>query len=726
NENGEYVHGPLFPCSYGILMLLCILGITYIHYHRRDLDKRQKVAAWLFVVFIAVGGILQGVFFQKTLLTMYMASLAVLVFMFAVETPDYHRLKETLKELSEARAQSDENARRADIANKSKSRFLANMSHEIRTPINAVIGMNEMVLRQEKDPKIKSYAMDVKRSADSLLSIINDILDLSKIESGKMELAPADYDVSSLIHDVINMVSQRAADKELKLELSIDTEIPSRLYGDDVRLRQIMVNLLNNAVKYTEKGYVSFEVKLTGIEEKLSRLLVKVSDSGIGIRKEDMEKLFADYERLDEEKNRNNEGTGLGMSITRQLLEMMGSELKVESTYGVGSVFSFEVEQRITDETPIGNLEARIREQASEYSYEASFQAPEASILLVDDNTINRRVFVSLLSDTGVNIDEAAGGNECLEKVREKHYDMIFLDHMMPDLDGMETLKIMQEGGHKNEDTPVIALTANAINGAREMYLEAGFTDFLAKPVRADKLEKLLYDMLPRELVKQTEDNEGTEDFPTIDGVDFSYAISYMHDEKLLRDTASELALMYREEAKKLDEIYGQGKAIDEAETPIEEQLRLYRVQAHSMKTAAAMIGAMTVSSLAKLLEYAARDGDIDTIRSIHPIFIKQWNRLGEDLSETFLTEEGSGNRAFDDEDEEAVKDMLKKLSEAMEEYDVTAADEIIENLQHYGFPDELQADFAGLCGAVRSLDSEETDEYCKRILDNLSYRDKK
>lgn len=390
--------------------------------------------------------------------------------------------------------------RKATAANVAKSRFLANMSHEIRTPINTIIGMNEMILRESSDMQIKSYAMDVSTAAGSLLGIINDILDLSKIESGKMEIVPAEYELSSLLNDLINMISVRAKQKNLEFDARINDRLPGVLYGDDIRLKQIVLNLLTNAVKYTPEGRVTLEVDGTSQGEELL-LQVKVRDTGIGIRQEDLKKLFVAFERIEEERNRSIEGTGLGMNITTQLLHMMGSTLEVQSEYGKGSEFSFVVRQRIVKHEPVGNLEKRIRQSAEEYKYTSMFTAPDAHILVVDDNRLNRKVFTSLLKKTGITIDEAQSGMECLAKAAKTHYDLIFLDHMMPEMDGIETLHVLKKNPNINHDTPVIILTANAISGAKENYLSEGFVDYLSKPVAPDKLEQMLLDRLPEELI---------------------------------------------------------------------------------------------------------------------------------------------------------------------------------------------------------------------------------
>lgn len=387
---------------------------------------------------------------------------------------------------------SEREKREAILGSEAKGRFLANMSHEIRTPINAIIGMNTMILRESKEPAIAEYAADIEAASENLLSIVNDILDITKIESGKLELVNVEYDLSSVLYDVTNMVRSKAEGKNLSFDVDVDQNLPSRLYGDDIRIRQIMVNLLNNAVKYTEEG--SVRLSITGVfEDQYVTLMVSVEDTGIGIREEDIDKLFVAFERIEEDRNRNIEGTGLGMNITTQLLKQMGSALKVKSEYGKGSVFSFDLPQRIMSQEVIGDYNKRHRENTNVYEYEVSFEAPEAKILLVDDNAVNRKVVCKLLKETRVQVEEAASGAECLRMLRGNEYDLILLDHMMPEMDGMEVIKryqdMVKEGVPK---APVIALTANAISGAREMYLESGFDEFLSKPIAGSKLEKML------------------------------------------------------------------------------------------------------------------------------------------------------------------------------------------------------------------------------------------
>ena len=627
-----------------------------------------------------------------------------------------------------------ENARReADAANSSKSLFLAKMSHEIRTPINAIIGMNEMILREEDRQDIIDYGMDVKRSAYSLLSTINDILDLSKIESGKMELVFAEYDVCTLLYDIVNMISMKAKDKELEIKLSLDEQLPSKLYGDDVRLRQILINLLNNAVKYTETGSVTLSVS-GEIQDSNVNLYFEVKDTGIGIKKEDLNKLFVEFERIEEKRNRNIEGTGLGMSITTQLLTMMGSQLQVDSVYGEGSKFYFHLLQNIVDKEPIGDIEKRMHEQVVEYNYEVSFVAPEAKILVVDDNQVNRKVFFNLLKELQMEIHEAAGGLACLDMVTKQPYDIIFLDHMMPDLDGVETIKKMQVlDNNLCKETPVIALTANALSGAKEMYLDIGFSDYLSKPFQPEKLEEMILEYLPKEKVVAVDTsalpkkrdkivNFADQGFPDVEGIDWKYAAIVQPNAELLLDVILMFISLLKSDAQVLKQNYNiLLERLDTNPSDSEDVLeawRQYRVKVHAMKTSAAMIGAVSLSSFARLLEDFSKKLIIEPIKALTDIFLEEWLSYEERLSVFKVNERNMENeKKFS---ASAILELLGSLDGAMEDMDIDTADEIIKQIQCYEMPDNLKELIEQLASAVINLDIQMEHEIVKKLREEM------
>ena len=412
----------------------------------------------------------------------------------------YDRILEQGRMLEEKNEQLERLSKEAIDANKAKSLFLAQMSHEIRTPINSIIGMNEMILRESTEADVRKYANIAGYSSKSLLEIVNDILDISKIESGKMELVPVKYELKQLIVDLVRTIGFRAESKGLELKIKVEETLPNVLYGDDVRIRQIILNILTNAVKYTKRGTVTLNV--SGQKENdCIKLLIKVADTGIGISKENIAKLFDEYERFDKEKNRDIEGTGLGITIVNKLLSLMDSKLQVESEYGKGSCFSFELLQRIVAAEPVGSIEEHLKAEDS-YVYRKQFEAPDAKVLVVDDNEINRMVFTYLLKETGVQIKEAASGYECLDMIKDEHFDVIFMDHMMPGIDGIETLrKIREDKEHSCQNVPVLALTANALSGSADIYMVNGFEDVIIKPLEPYILEKKLKDILRNHLV---------------------------------------------------------------------------------------------------------------------------------------------------------------------------------------------------------------------------------
>jgi signal transduction histidine kinase/CheY-like chemotaxis protein len=423
-----------------------------------------------------------------------------------------------LEQLSEKAAEAEAEA---IAANSAKSQFLSQMSHEIRTPINAILGMNELIIREYDDDNLLKYSHNIKSAGNTLLSLINDVLDFSKIEAGKMELYNVEYDLAGTIAELISMVDERARNKGLDLQITINEEMPHLLYGDNVRLKQIILNILTNAIKYTEKGSIHMDVDYSSsghldINGTIG-LKISVSDTGIGIRDEDMTRLFSPFERLEEVRNRNVEGTGLGMSIVQKLLAMMNSELMVRSEYGKGSTFSFVVQQETRSWDPIGDFHETYEKLIkSEDNYRQLFEAPEAKILIVDDNEINLVVTKSLIQDTKIQIVTATSGKEALKICDEQEFDLLLIDHRMPGMDGMEMLwRLRSNEKSPNCNKPCVVLTANAFSGAREVYRNSGFEDYLSKPIIGDALEKVLLELLPADKVIKTDGSNYVKHVPT-------------------------------------------------------------------------------------------------------------------------------------------------------------------------------------------------------------------
>lgn len=400
------------------------------------------------------------------------------------------KLQERQKEMEAEILKLEKSA--AESANEAKSAFLAQMSHEIRTPINAILGMNEMVLRESSEESIREYAENIKSSGRTLLSIINSILDFSKIEDGKMEIEEVRYETASMICDLENSIAERAKAKGLSLVIKADENLPRTLLGDDIRIKQVVTNLLTNAVKYTEKGSVTLTVKKLGEEDGRILMFVEVADTGIGIREEDISVLTESFKRVDMNHNRTIEGTGLGLAIVTGLLSKMDSRLEIDSKYQEGSRFSFKLSQKVVDTEPMGDYHNKTHVVTEEKKSEEKLSLPNARTLVVDDNKMNLKVAGKLLSLFGIKADMVSSGKEALEVLSEKQYDILFLDHMMPEMDGIEVLHEIKARSLVSEETAIIALTANAISGVREMYLSEGFDDYLSKPIEPAELESIL------------------------------------------------------------------------------------------------------------------------------------------------------------------------------------------------------------------------------------------
>lgn len=533
-------------------------------------------------------------------------------------TEQNHRLLDALRK--EKRSQQE-----AEAANMAKSSFLANMSHEIRTPINAILGMNEMILREEKDPAIRGYAGNIQASGNSLLSIVSDVLDISKIESGKLEIIPVDYEVNSLISDCCNMAAGRAKAKELELLVECADNVPMKLCGDETHIRQIIMNLLTNAVKYTEKGTVKLIVSGRFTDGGFV-LKVDVSDTGIGIAEENLPQLFTQFQRFDLQRNRNIEGTGLGLSIVKRLCDLMSGTITARSVLGSGSTFTVELPQRVVDSTPCGGVNLNYSAGA-EHEYHHSFEAPEAKILAVDDLPVNLLVIANLLKETRIKIDTAGSGRECLDKCSQQKYDLILMDHMMPEMDGVLTFeKLHGDKSSPNFKTPVIMLTANALAGMREQYMDVGFADYVSKPVRGAKLEEAIRRNLPESLIKPASPEIPAEAVSTEPSgfADICGAVPELNVNAALQYCCGSAELL-----NDLLHDFTENDHFSDLKAAFEEKRwEDYRRHAHSLKSTSLMIGLTGLSERARASELALKSGCTEFAELNHDSLIEEYSTL--------------------------------------------------------------------------------------------------
>lgn len=533
-------------------------------------------------------------------------------------TEQNHRLLDALRK--EKRSQQE-----AEAANMAKSSFLANMSHEIRTPINAILGMNEMILREEKDPAIRGYAGNIQASGNSLLSIVSDVLDISKIESGKLEIIPVDYEVNSLISDCCNMAAGRAKAKELELLVECADNVPMKLCGDETHIRQIIMNLLTNAVTYTEKGTVKLIVSGRFTDGGFV-LKVDVSDTGIGIAEENLPQLFTQFQRFDLQRNRNIEGTGLGLSIVKRLCDLMSGTITARSVLGSGSTFTVELPQKVVDSTPCGGVNLNYSAGA-EHEYHHSFEAPEAKILAVDDLPVNLLVIANLLKETRIKIDTAGSGRECLDKCSQQKYDLILMDHMMPEMDGVLTFeKLHGDKSSPNFETPVIMLTANALAGMREQYMDVGFADYVSKPVRGAKLEEAIRRNLPESLIKPASPEIPAEAVSTEPSgfADICGAVPELNVNAALQYCCGSAELL-----NDLLHDFTENDHFSDLKAAFEEKRwEDYRRHAHSLKSTSLMIGLTGLSERARASELALKGGCTEFAELNHDSLIEEYSAL--------------------------------------------------------------------------------------------------
>lgn len=605
----------------------------------------------------------------------------------------------------------------AEEATRAKSAFLANMSHEIRTPINAVLGMNEMILRESGDPNITSYSESIRSAGNILLGLVNNILDFSKIENGKMEIIPVEYDLASVINDLVNVIQAKADEKGLVLSLDIDRGIPRSLFGDEIRMKQVITNLLSNAVKYTEKGSVTFRIGYERIDNEPDYMLFKVSveDTGIGIKPEDLEKLFSEFERIEEKRNRNIEGTGLGLNIAKLLLDMMGSTLEISSVYGEGTTFSFSLKQRVIGWEELGDYQTAYEKLINDHKgYRRKFTAKDAHVLVVDDNPMNLIVFQNLLKQTKLNIDTAESGDEALSLASNKKYDIMFFDHMMPGKDGIETLRELKEQAENpNLSTTVVCLTANAISGAREQYITEGFDDYLTKPIDYNKLEDMFIRYLPKdkvclETIEETSDsydenslNDELDGDPS-DALKVLKSCEYIDPDTGINNSGdidsymSLIKIFYDTLSDKTEEILAFLENDD---------IKNYTIKVHALKSSLRIIGATDVGELAQKLENAGKMDDRNYINEHNDSFIDRCMRIKEILQGIFAINE-------DDSDKELAGDSLMSqiytdIKTAAEEMDCDRLDELMADMESYAIPEDEVEHFSRIRKCIDHFDYE-------------------
>ncbi len=626
----------------------------------------------------------------------------------------------------------------ANTANEAKSVFLDNMSHEIRTPMNSIIGMNEMILREEDRPEITEYALVIQRAGRALLGIINDILDFSKLQDRKMEITPIRYDLSSLVNDIVNIAAEQAKKKSLSFNVNVDKKIPRILDGDEYHIRQVMLNILSNAIKFTERGGITVMIGYEQLDSNNILLKCSISDTGIGIKSENIEHIFQPFEHIEMQRQFRSDGSGLGLPIVQKLLQLMGTDLKVESIYRKGSTFSFEVKQAVMKWEPIGDYERAFSVAATHQAMRSrSFKAPNAKVLVVDDADVNLLVFANLLKNTKIKVDTATSGVEMLQLVRMNKYDMIFLDHRMPGMDGIEAFEAMKKiTDGLNIHTPVIALTANAVLGARQMYIDKGFNDYVSKPVDTVRLEQILLEYLPPELVIRTDDEEFDDDgevnisyyegehdgeyvnenkfasrsdsdnsddysehsereaspYKNIPGIDYDAAIMNCGSEETF---VQALEIFYNTLDKKADDIERFER---------EKDIKNYTVLVHALKSAARLVGALDLSANAKYLEECGDKNDIHEIETKTPALLSQY-RSYKPLLEKVFGKKDEPDMSLPEISPGDLNEMYSMILSFAESFDLDNIDNMLEETKNYRIPESEREKFEKVKECVTNAD---------------------
>lgn len=604
---------------------------------------------------------------------------------------------------------------KAEAASKAKSSFLSSMSHEIRTPMNAIVGMTEVLLRGNHSEETREYLNNIKVSGESLLTIINDILDFSKIESGKMDIVENTYKPISMLNDLKMIFENRVLDKPVELIFHVDDNIPEILCGDEHRLRQIIINLVNNAIKFTDKGYVKLSVDSRKIDEEKVELIFKVEDTGIGIKEEELPKLFESFEQLDVKKNYKKEGTGLGLAISKQLVTLMDGKIGVESQYGKGSTFYFSVPQLIATEVAENAKDSNGYDHRIEAS-KMNFTLPNAHILLVDDNEMNIKVTKALLGPFKMFIDIASNGKEAVDMVKNNRYDLVFMDHMMPIMDGVEATKIIRKlEGEYYSTLPIIALTANVMQDARALYAKEKMNDFVAKPIQIAEISRCLLKWLPKELIEIKNESEMTEnipvskddveDLPVIEGIDINEGIKNCGSKEVFYELVKDFYKLIDSKSLKIEECLK------------EDRIREYTIEVHALKSTARMVGAMQLSALAYELEQLGNENAKEEIESKTPELLRIYREYKVLLKEYGEIESEETTKVSPMQ----MKKTLMRIHDAVENFDMDEADQAMEELVTYEFSGDMKEMVDRLAVYIADVAMEEVIKITEEMCDKLS-----
>lgn len=694
-EKGNYSYGPVVYMVYVCMAIYMFLSIITLARHWKQIHAKKKVVVGMALGIEVVISVYQMV--HPLALASGMGIMLInLSFYLTMENPDIVLVEQVRREKY-----------KADEANAAKSIFLSNMSHEIRTPMNAIVGMAEIMLRTDMTEEQREYVTNIKSSGNALVSIVNDILDISKIEAGKMELVDDVYELRLMLSDIRMIIQNRIGDKPIDLLYEIDENLPRKMYGDGLRLRQVIINLMNNAVKFTDEGYVKLTMRQEEKSEDELLLYVSVTDTGQGIREEDLQKLFGAFEQVDIKKNKGREGTGLGLSISSQLIGMMGGKLEVRSEYGVGSEFFFSIRQK----TVSGETE----EQEMQDGESMNFVAPEAKVLIVDDNELNLKVAIGLLAPLKMQIDVAESGKKSLDMVQKKKYDIIFMDHMMPVMDGVETTeRLRQMEGAYYKEVPVIALTANAMTEAQKVFAEAGMNGFVAKPIDMRQLCAVIQKWLPENLIVRQEMKQGAvvdkeetknKELPEMEGIDINEGIKNTGSKEFFLELLGDFYKLIDLKSAKIEKCVADNLIKD------------YTIEVHALKSTSRMLGAMELSEKFRHLEQLGDSGDAEAIRRETPDVITLY-RSFKPILKPFGTMQEEQKR---DATKEEMIMYLQGIQEAIDGFDLDAADEAFEKLEECRLPETCRALMEELRAYIADVAMENILEVTKKMMTILT-----